>query len=276
MNRVAVEIAGHSGLTNPPAPVSMGRFDPTDPASSDVLFLAEDAAVFARFEAALVADTGLADGRTASPYDDAAAPASTVTDPETNWSIAPCLMAGALLQTDKGEVAAQDLRPGQRILTRDKGFQTVLWVGYRQIAAQDMHADPGLRPVQIAAGALGPNLPSAPMQVPLSQRMLVEGPRTKLMFGAREVFVPAAHLLGYPGIAAAPIADVMAVQLLCAAHEVIWVDGVWTETHQAGAFTSMQTGTAQHAEIAELTPENAPQTAARRTLRRHEADLLLA
>jgi hypothetical protein len=269
MNRFAVQ-------TNATGPATMadfhslGSFDPADANVGDMLFLAEDQALFTHLERTLTvvpAQTEPPSARTAPFVGDA---------PEMDWSIAPYVMADAALLTDRGEVAAQDLEAGQRILTRDKGFQTVLWVGHRIVSAEAMEADPGLRPVIIQAGALGPSLPSRAMTVPQSQRLLVEGPRTKLMFGQREVFVPAAHLVGYPGITVAPEATVTVVFILCAAHEVIWVDGIWTESHQSGTYAAHQIGSAQHADIEEIFGNQAPFSSARRTLRRHEADLLLA
>jgi hypothetical protein len=197
MNRFAVEGNPVPARTDGPSYASIGRFDPADTSMGDVLFLAEDAALFTSLSAVLTAPFSQTDPETIVPV----SPAPFVAEAgDLDCAVAPSLMAGAVLQTDKGEVQAQDLRAGQRILTRDKGFQTVLWVGRREVTLAEMHADASLCPVLIRAGALGPNLPSADMTVPQSQRLLVEGPRTRLMFGQREVFVPAAHLVGYPGI----------------------------------------------------------------------------
>jgi hypothetical protein len=260
MNRFAVQDADAATGVDPEIH-AFGPFDPADPAAGDMAFLAEDQALFQQFDSLLRV-----------PFSDEA--------PETHWAMAPALMPGATLQTDKGEVQVQDLIPGQRILTRDRGFQTVLWAGHCDLPADAMQTDTGLRPVLIRAGALGPNLPAKDMTVAQSQRLLVEGPLTKLMFGQREVFVPAAYLIGYPGIEQAPATQTRAVRILCANHEVIWADGIWTETHQAGAYAPAQMNKAQAIEIEMILLENSSKamvfTSARRTLKRHEADLLLA
>ncbi len=194
--------------------------------------------------------------------------------------VIPCFTAGTLIQTDKGQVAVQDIRPGHRVLTRDHGFQRIVWVGSRHLTTADQAAQPDLRPVLIARAALGPAMPDRAMAVSPQHRLLVEGPRTKLLFGEREVLVPAAHLVGYPGITRAPVAPVQYVHIMCAAHEVIWSDGIWTESFQPGDQTLSGLDAAQRVEIEQLFPQLATgdqaYPAARRTLRRHEADLLLA
>jgi serralysin len=253
---------------------NFGPFDPSDVTSGDVLFLDNGADMFAAIGAMIAAPVA------AAPQPAASGLRPIRTEADIHHAIGPALTAGAMLQTDKGEVAAQDLRAGQRILTRDKGFQTVLWVGQRRVTVAEMTAQPDLRPVRISAGALGPNLPATDLLVPGCQRMMVEGPRTKLMFGAREVFVQAQHLVGYPGITLGDLADITYVHALCRAHEVIWADGVWTESYQptTGAVESLNA--VQRVDITNVLPLPCPQDtavhAARMTLKRHEADLLLA
>jgi hypothetical protein len=254
------------------AVANFGPFDPSDAQSGDVLFLDGGMDMFSAL--------GTMIAKPSAPANPEGLPTrSNRTEPEIHRAIGPALCGSAILQTDKGEVAAQDLRPGHRILSRDKGFQTVLWVARRDVTAAQMIADPDLRPVKISAGALGPNLPSSDLLVPGCQRLMVEGPRTKLMFGAREVFVLAAHLVGYPGISHADIADTTYVHAICRAHEVIWADGVWTESFQPSDQSLASLDRAQRAEIMQIFPqlsEGVPCIAARQTLRRHEADLLLA
>jgi Hint domain len=260
MNQLVIE---NAALAN------FGPFDPNDAQSGDVLFLDSNLNMFATL-----------DGIVTAP----APPAATVAldahplraEQEIHRAIGPALAADNILVTDKGEVAAHDLRPGQRILTRDKGFQTVLWVARRDVTAAEMAAEPDLRPVKISAGALGPNLPSSDLLVPGCQRVMVEGPLTKLMFGVREVFVPVQHLVGYPGITHGELAETTYVHALCRAHEVIWADGVWTESFQptSGALECLTP--AQYTDITEVLPPAIAVQSARMTLKRHEADLLLA
>ena len=64
-------------------------------------------------------------------------------------------------------------------------------------------------------------------------------------------------------------------------HEVVLSNGAWTESFQPGDYTLKGMGNAQRKEIFELFPELKTEagledyTAARRTLKRHEAQLLV-
>jgi Hint domain len=70
------------------------------------------------------------------------------------------------------------------------------------------------------------------------------------------------------------------IHIMCDQHEVIMSDGIWTESFQPGDQTLAGMDAAQRYELellfAELAPGGAGFAAVRRTLRRHEADLLLA
>jgi hypothetical protein len=63
-------------------------------------------------------------------------------------------------------------------------------------------------------------------------------------------------------------------------HEVVLSDGAWTESFQPGDYTLKGIGNAQRSEILELFPELKDQAgiegyaAARRTLKKHEAQML--
>jgi Ca2+-binding RTX toxin-like protein len=60
--------------------------------------------------------------------------------------VIPCFVAGTLIQTDRGQVPVQDIRPGHRVLTRDRGFQRIVWAGSRHLSAAEQVAQPALCP----------------------------------------------------------------------------------------------------------------------------------
>ncbi len=194
--------------------------------------------------------------------------------------VIPCFTPGTMIQTDRGEVAVEAIVAGDRVLTRDRGYQVIRWVGRRRFTAQDMDAAPHLVPVRIARGALGADMPARDMHVSPQHRLLAQGPRTKLLFGDTEVLVPALHLVGYPGISRADVASTDYIHIMCDRHEVIWSDGIWTESFQPGDLTLAGLDAAQRFELEEIFPVLRTGSdgfaAARRTLRRHEADLLLS
>ncbi|MCX7933429.1 MAG: Hint domain-containing protein [Rhodovarius sp.] len=69
-----------------------------------------------------------------------------------------CFFPGTRLLTPAGEVAVEDLRPGDLVVTADGRSLPIRWIGRRTV--HSFFADP-LRslPVRIAAGALGDGLP---------------------------------------------------------------------------------------------------------------------
>jgi hypothetical protein len=111
--------------------------------------------------------------------------------------------------------------------------------------------------------------------------MLVANDRTQLYFDEHEVLVAAKHLVTAEGVKIVDVARAAYIHFLCDRHEVVLSNGAWTETFQPGDYTLKGMGNAQRSEIFELFPElKTPvgvngYTAARRTLRRHEALLAL-
>jgi hypothetical protein len=194
-----------------------------------------------------------------------------------------CFTPGTRIDTDRGPVAVEDLRPGDRVLTRDHGFRPLVWTGRRDLPAAAVARWPELAPVRIAAGALGAGLPVRDLVVSPGHRMLVAGARAEVLFGEREVLVAAADLVGLPGIARQAAGAVSYLHVMCAGHEIIRAEGAWTESFQpsAGVLDGLAEGT--RAELMRLFPELAtPEgrarlaTAARPVLSPAEARLLVA
>lgn len=210
-------------------------------------------------------------------FEDDGTPAGSVTFRNIE-TIIPCFTPGSLVLTDSGLMPVEDIRPGQLVLTRDGGCKPVRWVGQRRLSEAELRVRPEFAPVQIATGALGPDQPDCDMQVSPQHRMLLTDPMAELLFGEHEVLVAALHLVGRPGITRQPARDVTYIHLLFDQHEIICVDSCWTESYQPGSGSLPVEGDAQREELIALFPELARQViwpAARRTLRRHEAALLL-
>lgn len=275
-----------------PAQLPAFAFDPADSAVGTASFLDDDTQFFQQLASALpdADQTGahaLSTEPPTTPIASVDVHPTQVTSKNRTKAPAPlaekrCLgfAAGAIVQTDKGQKCVQDIRPGDRVLTRDHGFRPIVWVGQRSVSLAEQMAEPALCPVLIARGALGPNMPDQPVKLSSDQGLMVEGPLTKLLFGTKEVLVPASHLVGYPGIEQAPLAPVEYFYLMCATHEVIWADSIWTESFQAGDPAKLKLDAAQRRALETVFAVHdipaAGQSAARRTLLRHEADLLMA
>lgn len=196
--------------------------------------------------------------------------------------IIPCFTPGTAIATPQGERAVETLQVGDRVITRDNGLQAIRWVGRRDLSAKEVACAPHLRPVLIRAGALGNGLPECDMLVSPQHRVLLMHERAALYFEEREVLAAARHLTDMDGIAQVPAGAVSYVHFMCDRHEVVLSNGAWTESFQPGEQIMDAMGARQRDEIHALFPELreraglAAYQAARRTLKRHEARLLIA
>ncbi len=193
--------------------------------------------------------------------------------------VVACFTPGAMILTDRGEVAVEDLVEGDAVLTRDDGFQPLRWIGRRDLTGADLKAEARFAPVQIAKGALGLNLPERDMKVSPQHRMLMTGPRAELLFGEHEVLVAAIHMVGMAGVTRVQPADgVSYLHVLFDQHEIVWADGTWSESFQPGIQTMNGLDSAQRGEILALFPQLATgmtYPAARLKLKAQEAQVLL-
>ena len=196
-------------------------------------------------------------------------------------NVIPCFTPGTLIATPRGEVPVEDLRAGDKVITRDNGLQEIRWTGRKDMEWANLLANPHLKPVLIRAGALGNGLPERDMMVSPNHRVLVANDRTQLYFDEHEVLVSAKHLITAQGVQVVNVARTAYIHFLCDRHEVVLSNGAWTETFQPGDYTLKGMGNAQRSEIFELFPDLKTHagveayTAARRTLKRHEALLAL-
>ncbi len=195
-------------------------------------------------------------------------------------SIVPCFTPGARIATPRGERVVEELRAGDTVITRDNGIQEIRWVGRKDLGYTDLAGQPYLRPVLVRKGALGRGLPERDMLVSPNHRLLVSNDKTALLFDEREVLVAAKHLVNGSGIQTVKALGTSYVHFMFDHHEVVLSDGTWTESFQPGDYSLGGIGNAQRSEILELFPElNSVEglddyRAARRTLKRHEAQLL--
>jgi Ca2+-binding RTX toxin-like protein len=195
-------------------------------------------------------------------------------------NVVPCFTPGTAIATPRGERLVEELRVGDRIITRDNGIQEIRWIGAKSLSAADLNRQSHLKPILIKRGSLGDNLPERDMLVSPNHRMLVSNEKTSLYFDEREVLASAKHLTGTAGVSEAQVTGTTYIHFMFDQHEVVLSNGCWTESFQPGDYTLKGIGNAQRAEILELFPELATQKgleqyqSARRSLKRHEAMLL--
>ncbi|HBU54919.1 MAG TPA: type I secretion protein, partial [Sulfitobacter sp.] len=193
-----------------------------------------------------------------------------------------CFTPGTTIATRRGEIPVQQIKVGDLVVTRDNGMQPVRWVGRRNLGRDNLLRTPGFNPVRIKAGAFGEGVPQRDMMVSPNHRMLVASETAEVMFSEREVLVAAKHLVGLDGVETVTPDKVSYIHMLFDNHEVVFADGTWAESFQPGAHSMAGIQSDQRSEILSLFPEldaadgMSNFVAARRSLRAHEAQLLVS
>ncbi|WP_338550748.1 Hint domain-containing protein [Roseovarius phycicola] len=139
-----------------------------------------------------------------------------------------CFTSGTRIASDIGDIAVENLEPGARVLSKDRGYVTLRAVRKAPIARTILRWNPDVRCILVPANVLGN---SAPIRLSPSHRVLVCGTRVELLFGTFEVLVSAKHLVGFSGIDVDKSDNpVTYFHLLFDTHEVIKSNGCWTES----------------------------------------------
>lgn len=192
----------------------------------------------------------------------------------------PYLAAGTRVATDHGDVAVEDLEIGTHVRTCDNGFQPIRWIGTGHLSRDDLLARPGLAPVQIAPGAFGQSLPSRQLIISPQHSVLLKGWDLSLNFACEEALAPAGSLVGRPGIRTVMPEDGLTFyHILLDRHEIIFTEGLPTESFFIGDTIRAGMGADRLAEIMELFPQLGRQygplsETARMILRANEVGML--
>lgn len=142
-----------------------------------------------------------------------------------------CFVQGTRIATPQGPLPVDALRPGDRIDTLDDGPQEILWVGRRRMSGARLYAMPHLRPVRIREGALETGRPEGDLLVSPQHRVLLRGPQAELLFNSHEVLVAAGDLLNDRSITLDhTLREVTYIHLMLERHQVVWANGVETES----------------------------------------------
>lgn len=184
----------------------------------------------------------------------------------------PCFVRGTRILTDKGEVAVEALRPGDGIVTRDEDIQILRWIGHRRVPGRGRVA-----PIRIARGTFGDH---GDLMVSPLHRILIRDCLAELLFGEAEVLVAARDLVNDFSVVQVECAEVEYYHLLFDSHQVVFSEGLPTESFLPGPQMKDSLEDEIVEEICSIFPEIDPDTfegyspAARRMLKKHEAALL--
>jgi len=150
----------------------------------------------------------------------------------TNTSVTPtqmqltCFTPRSHILTPDGEVLIDRLRVGDMVETLDNGPQEIRWIGRRVVEGQGEFA-----PIRFKKGAIGNR---RGIRVSPQHRMLITGWRAQLLFGMDELLVSAKNLVNDASVRVAPCDEVEYIHLMFDRHEVIFTEGIATESFHPG------------------------------------------
>ena len=153
---------------------------------------------------------------------------------DPNPPIVICFADGTVIDTALGPRPVESLLVGDSVRTLDNGFQTVRWIGRRRLDAATLAENPDLRPVRIAAGAMGNDLPWTDLIVSPQHRIRVNDWRAELLFGYPDVLIPAKAFLGGEGVDILDDWSGSYFHLLFDRHELLYSNGLVTESLHPG------------------------------------------
>ena len=142
---------------------------------------------------------------------------------------------GAILRTENGPMAVEDLLPGDRVMTAESGFQTLMWRGAITLHPA-RNGQPSLGAMtRITTDAMGYGRPNPDLVLGPSARILYKNPAIKMLTGTASALVPIRDFVdGSSTIALNPMSPVQCYQLGFQRHCCVNVNGIDVETLHPG------------------------------------------
>ena len=143
---------------------------------------------------------------------------------------------GTLITTDRGQIAVEDLLPGDAVKTVDAGFQPLLWRGSTTVVPNAPGQSPQMGSLtRIAADALGIGRPMPDLVLGPKARTYHRGEAVQRLTRADGAFLPVRDLIdGCNIIELTPMSPVQVFHLGFQAHCRILACGVELESHHPG------------------------------------------
>ncbi len=191
-----------------------------------------------------------------------------------------CFTDTTFIATPSGGTRVSELAPGDLVMTRDSGPKPILWIGRRRVSGARLHVMPQMRPIRLRANALGQDMPGGDILVSPHHRMVVQGRVALDLFNTHEVLVAAKDLVNGRSIYHEPrVREVVYHHILLESHEVLWANGVMTESFQPAHMDLATLEDTQRAQLFDLFPDlewdrDSYGGDARRTLSASEAAIL--
>lgn len=143
---------------------------------------------------------------------------------------------GTLLTTDRGQVAVEDLFPGDRVKTVDAGFQPLQWRGSTVLSSSAKGQDPAMgKLTRIAADSLGIARPMPDLVLGPRARLSHRANGVKRLTGSDAALVAARDFIdGVNIVELTPPTTVQSYHLGFAGHHLLVANGVEVESMHPG------------------------------------------
>ncbi len=175
----------------------------------------------------------------------------------------PCFVKGSMILTSRGLVRVEELEAGDQVLTRDNGLQEIRWIGSSRVPASRLAKNEKLRPIKIVKDAFGKNLPEQDLFLSRQHRVFLQSWHAELMFSSTDILVPAHALVNDTTITVDYSAnDVVYYHIAFDRHEVIFSNGLPTESFHPCTATVAEMKPEAKQELLTLFPNMVEQTAA--------------
>jgi len=131
-----------------------------------------------------------------------------------------CFRAGTMIATEDGEIAVEELRPGDTVRTYDGDRATIVWLGRRHMnCARHPHPEQ-VWPIRVSAGAFAQYTP---------RRALFLSPNHAVFVLDR--LIPIRHLVNGTTIAVVRVDEVTYHHVELARHDLLLAEGVAAESY---------------------------------------------
>lgn len=165
-----------------------------------------------------------------------------------------CFAIGTKIATKRGEVAVQDLKSGDLVLTRDNGYQPVRRISTGNVSARKLLDNPHLRPVMVQVGAFGADMPKRDTMMAPNMRLPIIEDSGRFLAREVEELVSLKNLIDHKGVQQLETIGMSYIHVGFAKHQIIAANGIWVESFQPSDRSLGAKGNAQRLEALELVP----------------------
>lgn len=166
-----------------------------------------------------------------------------------------CFTRGAVVSGVNGtDKKVEDLIIGDMVMTKSGTAKKVRWAGHSTLTPNTLEQFPNRRPIRFCAGALGGDHPE--FTVSPQHKIYVEGSKLAKTLGVDEALAPAKHLVNGTTITRDDSCEAVDYfHIMFEQHEVLFVEGVWSESFYPGKYTMSSVSDAMKEEIVFLFPD---------------------